>query len=157
MVVMTGMRAMLARAAATLGWCVPYEPEPQPIAASWRRPLWLAAGGLSLAAAAVGLLLPLLPTVPFLLLAAWCFSRGSRRIERWMLDHPQIGPPIRDWRAHRAVPLRAKQIATLMMAVSSLAAWWLLPSPWRWVPAACCAAVALWLWRLPTAGATRGR
>lgn len=134
---------------------MPDEP-PSPFTA-WRRPLWLAAGFASLAAAAVGLLLPLLPTVPFLLLAAWCFSRGSRRIERWMLDHPQIGPPIRDWRANRAVPLRAKQLASVMMAVSCLAAWWLLPSPWRWLPAACCAAVALWMWRLPTAPAARAR
>jgi uncharacterized membrane protein YbaN (DUF454 family) len=134
---------------------VPDDP-PSPSTA-WRRALWLAAGFASLAAAAVGLLLPLLPTVPFLLLAAWCFSRGSRRIERWMLDHPQIGPPIRDWRANRAVPLRAKQLASVMMAVSCLAAWWLLPSPWRWLPAACCAAVALWMWRLPTAPAARAR
>jgi uncharacterized membrane protein YbaN (DUF454 family) len=136
---------------------VPYEPEPEPITAPWRRLLWLAGGGLSLAAAAVGLVLPLLPTVPFLLLAAWCFSRGSRRIERWMLDHPQIGPPIRDWRAHRAVPLRAKQLATLMMAASCLGAWWLLPSPWRWLPALCCTAVALWMWRLPTAAPAHTR
>lgn len=120
---------------------------------AWRRPLWLAAGAFSLAAAAIGLLLPLLPTVPFLLLAAFCFSRGSQRIERWMLEHPQLGPPIRDWRASRAVPLRAKQLATLMMTVSCLGAWWLLPPPWRWLPAACCAVVAVWLWRLPTAGA----
>jgi len=123
----------------------------------WQRHCWLVAGGLALMLALAGLLLPLLPTVPFILLAAWCFSRGSRRIEQWMLDHPHLGPPIRDWRANRAVPLRAKQLATLMMAVSSLGAWWLLPSPWRWVPAACCAAVAVWLWRLPTAGAAGAR
>jgi uncharacterized membrane protein YbaN (DUF454 family) len=121
----------------------------------WQRRCWLAAGVASLALAFVGIFLPLMPTVPFVLLAAWCFSRGSRRIERWMLEHRHFGPPIRDWRANRAVPLRAKQLATLMMAVSSLGAWWLLPSPWRWVPALCCAVVAVWMWRLPTAAATR--
>lgn len=117
----------------------------------WQRSLWLAGGAASLVAALVGLVLPLLPTVPFILLAAWCFSRGSRRIERWMLDHPRLGPPIRDWRANRAVPRRAKQVATLMMTVSCVAAWWLLPSPWRWLPALACGAVAAWMWSLPDA------
>jgi uncharacterized membrane protein YbaN (DUF454 family) len=121
---------------------------------AWQRHCWFAAGGIALALALVGLLLPLMPTVPFVLLAAWCFSRGSRRVERWMLDHPRLGPPIRDWRANRAVPLRAKQVATAMMAVSCLGAWWLLPSPWRWVPAVCCAAVAAWMWTLPHAADT---
>lgn len=117
----------------------------------WQRRCWLAAGALSLLLAFIGIFLPLMPTVPFVLLAAWCFSRGSRHIERWMLEHPHFGPPIRDWRANRAVPLRAKQLATVMMAISSLGAWWLLPSPWRWVPALVCAAVAAWLWTLPHA------
>lgn len=113
--------------------------------------VWLAAGGLSLALGAVGLFLPLLPTVPFVLLAAFCFSRGSERCERWLLEHPTFGPPVRQWREQRAVPLRAKRLAWVMMALSSgLAAWW-LPSPWRWVPGLCCLAVGLWLWRLPTA------
>lgn len=119
-----------------------------------RRPLrwlWLVAGGCSLALGAVGVFLPLLPTVPFVLLAAFCFSRGSQRCEQWLLDHPTLGPPVRQWREQRAVPLRAKQLATVMMASSSALAAWLLPSPWRWVPALCCAGVALWLWRLPTA------
>jgi uncharacterized protein len=98
----------------------------------------------------VGLLLPLLPTVPFLLFSAFCFSRSCERCERWMLEHPRFGPPIRDWREHHAVPLRVKQFAILMMAFSSAGSWWLLPSPWRWLPALVCTAVAWWLWRLPT-------
>jgi uncharacterized membrane protein YbaN (DUF454 family) len=118
------------------------------------KPLWLAAGWLSLAAGFVGIFLPLLPTVPFVLLAAFCFSRGSARCERWLLRHPRFGPWVEDWRAHRAVPLRAKQLATAMMAVGSVVAGFQLPPAWCWVPAACCAAVAAWLWRLPTKGAT---
>ena len=82
--------------------------------------LWLAAGWLSLAAGFVGIFLPLLPTVPFVLLAAFCFSRGSARCERWLLGHPRFGPWIEDWRANRAVPLRAKQLATLMMAAGGV-------------------------------------
>lgn len=113
--------------------------------------LWLLAGGVSLALGVAGAVLPLLPTVPFVLLAAFCFSRGSERCERWLLEHRRFGPMVRQWRAHRAVPLRAKQLATVMMTASSALAWWVVPGVWRWAPAACCAAVALWLWRLPTA------
>lgn len=116
----------------------------------WQRMLWLSAGWASLLLGFIGLFLPLLPTVPFVLLAAWCFSHGSKRWERWLLDHPRLGPPVRAWRADRAVPLRAKQWATLMMTASSVGAIWLLPAKVCWLPAVCCAAVAVWMWRLPT-------
>jgi uncharacterized membrane protein YbaN (DUF454 family) len=116
----------------------------------WQRWLWVAAGMVSMAAGIVGIALPVMPTVPFVLLAAFCFSRGCRRCEQWLLDHPKLGPPIRNWRRDRSVPLRAKQLAIGMMAVSSTFAWWLLAWPWRWMPAAACLLVSLWLWRLPT-------
>ncbi|WP_444813269.1 YbaN family protein [Variovorax saccharolyticus] len=112
--------------------------------------LWLAAGALSLLLGLIGVFLPLLPTVPFVLLAAFCFSRGSARWERWLVEHPRFGPWILDWRQHRAVPLRAKQLATVMMALSSAVAAFHLPLAWCWVPAAACTAAAVWLWRLPT-------
>ncbi len=115
-----------------------------------RRVLWFIAAGASILLGVVGLFLPLMPTVPFLLFAAFCFSRSCERCERWMLEHPRFGPPIRDWREHRAVPLRVKQFAISMMTISSAGSWWVLPSPWRWLPALVCTAVALWLWRLPT-------
>jgi uncharacterized membrane protein YbaN (DUF454 family) len=121
-----------------------------PLRPTWQRALWLGAGVLSLVAGLVGLLLPVMPTVPFVLLAAFCFSHGCRRCERWMLEHPKLGPPIRNWREYHAVPLRAKQMATVMMAGGSSFAWWMLPEPWHWMPAACCAVAAMWLWRLPT-------
>jgi uncharacterized protein len=117
----------------------------------WQRWLWIAAGFASLVLGAIGVVLPLLPTVPFVILAAFCFSKGSERYERWLLNHPRFGPMIRRWRTNHAVPLRAKQLAIVMMAISSIGAWWLMPAPWRWAPGACCAAVALWLWRLPDA------
>lgn len=117
----------------------------------WLRWLWLACGALSLATGVVGIVLPLLPTTPFVLLAAFCFSRGSKKYERWLLMHHHFGPVVREWRAHRAVPLRAKQIAIVMMTVSSVIAWWVLPTQIRWIPGACCVVVAIWLWRLPTA------
>ncbi|MFM2056591.1 MAG: hypothetical protein RLY71_976 [Pseudomonadota bacterium] len=115
----------------------------------WHGWLWLLAGWISLALGVIGIFLPLLPTTPFVLLAAACFSRGSERCERWLLDHPRFGPLVRDWRTNRAVPLRAKQLAVLMMSFGSASAWLAMPH-FKWLPALCCACVAVWLWRLPT-------
>lgn len=117
----------------------------------WQRGLWIAAGSASLVLGFVGIALPVLPTVPFLLLAAFCFSRGSERCEGWLLAHPRLGPPIRSWREHHAMPRRAKQLALASMTIGSAFAWWTLPGPWCGLPAGCCAAVAVWMWRLPTA------
>ncbi|MDP1534595.1 MAG: YbaN family protein [Rubrivivax sp.] len=108
---------------------------------------------LALATGVIGIFLPLLPTTPFVLLAAFCFSRGSERFERWLLEHRRFGPMVRDWRASRAIPLRTKQLAWTMMALGSAWAWWLLPPRLGWLPAACCALVAVWMWRLPTRAA----
>lgn len=119
--------------------------------ARWHRPLWMVAGVVCLLVGVVGIFLPVLPTTPLVLLAAFCFSRGSKRLEAWMLDHRHFGPMVRDWRRNRAVPLRAKQFATVMMTISSVGSWWVIPSLWRWVPGLCCLAVAVWLWSLPTA------
>lgn len=117
---------------------------------TWLRALWLLAGLVSLGTGIVGIFVPLLPTTPFVLLAAFCFSRGSTRCERWLLTHPRFGPMVRHWRANHAIPLRAKQLAWAMMAFGSAWAAWVLPLRWAWVPALCCAGVALWMWRLPS-------
>lgn len=80
----------------------------------------------------LGVALPLLPTVPFMLLAAACFARASPAVHDWLVNHPRFGPSIRDWRAHGAISVRGKRLAVLSMAVSlaiplSLgAAWWVL-------------------------------
>lgn len=116
----------------------------------WQRWIWLLGGAISLGTGVVGIVLPVLPTTPFVLLAAYCFSHGSARYEHWLLNHPRFGPMVRDWRTNRAVPLRAKQLAWFMMIFSSVIAWWVLPANVRWLPGAWCTVVAVWLWRLPT-------
>lgn len=116
----------------------------------WQRALWLVAGLVSFVVGIIGIAVPVLPTVPFILFAAFCFSRSSERLERWLVEHPKLGPPILAWRANRSVPLRAKQFAIVMMTISSVFAWWLLPSPWRWLPGTACLAVGAWLLTLPT-------
>lgn len=80
--------------------------------------IYLALGWLSLAAGIVGLFLPIVPTVPFVLFAAFCFSRGSKRLHRWMRQHRRFGRAIRDWEEHGAISRRSKTVATVMMAFS---------------------------------------
>jgi uncharacterized membrane protein YbaN (DUF454 family) len=117
-----------------------------------RLALWRAGALLGLLLAAAGVVLPLLPTVPFLLLAAACASRGWPALDRWLLAHPRWGPPLSRWRERRAVPLRAKWLATASMAAGALLLQ-ALPAPLAvriGVPLVLLA-VAAWLWRRPHA------
>jgi len=114
------------------------------------RGVWLTAGVFCMVIGTVGIVLPLVPTVDCYGLAAYCFARGSRRWEAWLLAHPRIGPLVRDWRATRAVPLRAKWLATLSMSLSCAWAFYALKTAVAWIPAACCSLVALYLWTRPT-------
>lgn len=114
-----------------------------------QRILWVVLGLVSLVTGIVGIFVPLLPTTPFVILAAFCFARGSRRCEAWLLAHPRFGPMVRDWRDRRAVPLRAKQLATGMMVVGCVLSGLTLPLHLVWMPPVCCTIVAVWLWRLP--------
>lgn len=75
-------------------------------------------GALFMLLGMLGLFLPVLPTAPFLLLAAACFARSSRRVFEWLLNHPQFGPVIREWREHRSMPYRAKRAALGLIALS---------------------------------------
>ena len=70
----------------------------------------------------VGIFVPLLPTTPFLLLAAWCFGQSSPRLHAWLLRQPALGSLIADWQAERAIALRAKVISTVVMAAFAMLA-----------------------------------
>ncbi|MER0237952.1 YbaN family protein [Fulvimarina sp. MAC8] len=84
------------------------------------RLFWLSVGGSSLVLGAIGAVLPLLPTTPFLILGAFAFSKSSPRLEAWLLDHPRFGPAIHNWRTERAIARKAKWLATLVMVVTVL-------------------------------------
>jgi uncharacterized membrane protein YbaN (DUF454 family) len=71
----------------------------------------LGLGILFVALGAIGVVLPVLPTTPFLILAAACFARSSERFERRLLEDPRFGPLLRDWRARGAIPRRGKWMA----------------------------------------------
>ena len=78
---------------------------------------WLVLGFLCVGLGIIGAFVPLMPTTIFIILAAGCFARSSPRLESWLLDHPRFGPTLRAWRAHRAVPRRAKIAACMGMAL----------------------------------------
>ena len=80
------------------------------------RSLWLLFGFVSLALGIAGVVLPLLPTTPFVLLSAYCFARSSPRMHDWLLSHRVFGPLIDNWQRYRAVTLRAKWLAVMSMA-----------------------------------------
>lgn len=82
------------------------------------RYIYIAIGCLMVALGVIGIFLPILPTTPFLLVAVWAFARSSPKLESWLINHPKLGPPLRDWRERGAIPARAKAVAVTAMAAS---------------------------------------
>ena len=109
-------------------------------------------GALAVVLGIAGIFLPLLPTTPFLLLASWCFARGSVRLHRWLLSHRVFGEYLRNFEAGRGIPLKAKIVATVLLWTSLLMAIGRFDS--LLVPAVLVltgACVSIYLWRfLPT-------
>ena len=112
--------------------------------------LWRVLAGLMLVLAAIGLVVPVLPTVPFVLVAAWAASRGWPALEAWLLAHPTYGPNIVRWRERGAVTRRAKWLSSLMMLGSTTVVLLSgLPLWLKWAAPLTMAAVAAWLWGRP--------
>ncbi|MGO3859795.1 YbaN family protein [Neisseriaceae bacterium CLB008] len=115
--------------------------------------LLLSAGAVSLFLGILGIFLPILPTTPFILLTAACWSRSSPRFHAWLHRHKTFGPMVKNWEHHRAVPKKAKWLAWSMMTISCLIVWWRFPE-WPWLAgsvSAVCLAVGVWMGRLPNA------
>jgi uncharacterized membrane protein YbaN (DUF454 family) len=87
------------------------------------RPLYVLLGVVCVGIGMVGVVVPGLPTTVFLLIALWCFTKASPRMERWLREHTVLGPFIRDWESQRAVPRSAKVLAGVTMLASVLLAW----------------------------------
>mgnify|MGYP001803308312 CR=1 FL=1 len=82
------------------------------------RYLWTLAGLLALGLGVIGVVLPVLPTTPFVILAAFCFAKGSPRLAAMLENHPTFGPMIADWRAKGAIAPKYKMIAVGMMSAA---------------------------------------
>ena len=127
-------------------------PPPQTVAPGSVLTRWLlmALAVVSLVLGLIGLFLPVLPTVPFILLSAWAAARSSPRLLAWLEAHPAFGPMITEWRHGGVVRRCAKWLATLAMSISAV--FMLLTLPKRWMALlliACMAGVLVWLWRRP--------
>ena len=124
-------------------------PPPPPPKVRFRWAWWLLAY-TSLALGVIGIVVPGLPTVPFVLLSAFAAARGSQKLHDWLLAHRRFGPMIRDWQAHGAVSRRAKRLAIGMMAACAVIMF--LTAPRWWMAAigtAIMTVVAIWLWARP--------
>lgn len=116
------------------------------------RVLLVGAGLLATGFGIAGIFLPLLPTVPLLLLAAACFARSSSRCYAWLLDHPRLGPLFADYLDGGGIPLRAKVVAIALLWLSLSFSLLLTAPPWwvHFVLLGIAGGVTLYLLRLPT-------
>lgn len=114
-----------------------------------RRHLWNGSGWASLGLGVVGIVVPLLPTVPFVILAAYCFARGNPKAERWLVEHPTYGPHIQAWRGRGAISRKGKVAASIAFAVSVAIGFWRLPMPWALLPLAAALVGGAWIWMRP--------
>lgn len=110
------------------------------------RPLYLAGGFIALGLGAIGVALPIMPTVPFLLLAAFCFARSHPEWAQRLYDHPTYGPGLRDWRDRRAISRKAKLSAVTAMAVGAVFTGFTLGFPWVWVSLVILTIAGSWIW-----------
>jgi uncharacterized protein len=107
----------------------------------------LALGVVCTAIGIAGIILPGLPGTVFLLIAVWAFSRSSERFHVWLYEHPRFGRTVREWHAHRVIPIKAKIAAVSMMTVTGVGLVlisdgdWLLPA----ISGGIMAIVALWI------------
>ena len=114
------------------------------------RSLLFVLGCLSVALGVLGLFLPILPTTPFMLLAAGCFARSSARFYHWITSHQRYGPMIADYLAGKGLPLRVKLLAIGLLWLSILFGVFWVDFAWaRLAMLLTAVAVTAYLWRLP--------
>lgn len=100
----------------------------------------------------IGVFLPVIPTTPFVLLAAWCFSKGSKRLHRRLLEHPRFGPMVRDWEGHGVIRLRGKLLSTFVMLplVAWMAAFTDAPGWTKWATVLLAVVGLAFVWSRPS-------
>ncbi|MBS0484748.1 MAG: YbaN family protein [Proteobacteria bacterium] len=114
------------------------------------RAMYLGAGFLALFLAVLGAVLPVLPTTPFILLAAACFARGSEHFHRKLLENRIAGPIIREWALYRSIPQRVKRWVYFLMTLSFGSSIWIVPELWQKVMLVVIGSIlAGYVWRIP--------
>ena len=114
------------------------------------RSVYLAAGFAALLLAAAGVLLPILPTTPFVLLAAACFARSSKHFHEKLLAHRFAGPIIREWVQYRSIRRQVKRWVYFLLALSFSSSILMMPFAWQQVMLAVLGIVlATFIWRIP--------
>jgi uncharacterized protein len=114
------------------------------------RIVYLMAGLLFTALGIAGVVLPVMPGVVFFILAAVCFARSNPVWEARIMEHPQIGPPVRAFRERGVIAPIAKLSAVAAMTLSSVAALLLIDGPWRYAPGVICALCAAYVLSRPS-------
>jgi len=116
------------------------------------RGFFLVGGVACIALGMAGLVLPVLPTTPFMLLAALCFARASPKLHRWLLGSRTFGPMIHEWQRHRAIPWRTKLTAIALMSVTMAGSIVFFVRPWPLQAALFLLGLvlAIWLYRIPS-------
>ena len=116
------------------------------------RSFWFVIGLLSVLLGTAGIVLPLLPTVPFLLLAAFAFAKSSPRAHDWLVNHPKLGPPIEDWNKNGAIRTPAKIAASLCIVAGFVISLFLGVPLWALlVQLIVLSAVSIFIWTRPNA------
>ncbi|ELY6343413.1 DUF454 family protein [Cronobacter muytjensii] len=115
-----------------------------------QRTILLILGWLAVVLATLGVVLPLLPTTPFLLLAAWCFARSSPRFHHWLLYRSWFGGYLRHWQQYRAMPPGAKPRAILVILATFAISLWMVKIFWvRIVLLIILGGLLMFMWRIP--------
>ena len=109
------------------------------------RSVYLFLGLVFVVLAAIGAVLPIMPTVPFLLVAAFFFARSNPAWEQRILDHPVWGPQVRDWRERRAISRRTKLLSIASIAAGVGFTWFTLGFPWVWISIAVLVIAGGWI------------
>ena len=110
------------------------------------RHLYLGLGIASFVLAMIGIVLPIMPTAPFLLVSAFCFARSNPAWEQALLDHPHYGPPLRQWRERKAISRKAKVSAVLAMSAGVGFTWLTVGWPWVLISVAVLVIAGSWIW-----------